>query len=498
MKRMILIFLALLLTFSTMLGMVSCNKDDENTPVDTSDNGGDEVKGEYDEDGFLNDDLPDLDYNLANISMLVWEDVTMQEFEAEGLNGQAINDAIYYRNLEAEARLNVEFSYTEKAGHAVEDWFNTCEIDYSSGSKAYHIYATYSRTFATLATRGFLVDLKQTTYLDLEKPWWPEGLRDNCTINNKLYFASGDISSNALWMMHCIFVNEDAADSWRVFEEKQLYDIINDGEWTLDLMLSMCKDVFENRDGDDAVTSGDFFAFTAQAVNLNLFSTGSGLLCMAKDEDDALIISDSLASEKMISVINKTRQIAYADNAYVQDGIDGRKVFCAQNALFHVDKLFVLRGKDNQNADQTAISFDVLIAPSPKYSESQKEYYTAVGAPFTMYGINNLLDASTVDMLSAALECLASESYRQVTPIIFEESLKLRYSKDDVTSKMFDTIRNGVVYDIGEIFDISLSYIPSTIFVNQVKQGSTTIASDWVGQKPVVEKLIGKIMEKFQ
>ena len=94
------------------------------------------------------------------------------------------------------------------------------------------------------------------------------------------------------------------------------------------------------------------------------------------------------------------------------------------------------------------LSFGIL--PPPKYDERQSDYYSVMGNAFSLYAIiNNGTDA---DMCSAVLECMGSEGYRTISPAIFESAMKIKYAFDDTTSKMYDIIRSGVIFDNGRIF----------------------------------------------
>ena len=87
-----------------------------------------------------------------------------------------------------------------------------------------------------------------------------------------------------------------------------------------------------------------------------------------------------------------------------------------------------------------------------------------MGNPFTLYGI--AADIANPKMASAFIECFASEGYRQVTPAVFEISLKTRYVADSLSGIMYDMIRENITYDIGRIFSSDL--IGQSTFRNAV------------------------------
>ena len=51
---------------------------------------------------------------------------------------------------------------------------------------------------------------------------------------------------------------------------------------------------------------------------------------------------------------------------------------------------------------------------------------------------------------------MASESYRTISPALYEVALKSKYSQDDIAAKMFDIAKSSVVFDLGRILSSSL------------------------------------------
>ena len=88
-----------------------------------------------------------------------------------------------------------------------------------------------------------------------------------------------------------------------------------------------------------------------------------------------------------------------------------------------------------------------------------------MGNPWSLYGIYLDFDdrgdkAATLSMLTAVMECWASEGYRLTTPEIFEVNMQLKYSAGQDETNMFEYIRSGVVFDLGKIFGTDLSDLP--------------------------------------
>ena len=77
--------------------------------------------------------------------------------------------------------------------------------------------------------------------------------------------------------------------------------------------------------------------------------------------------------------------------------------------------------------------------------------------------------------VGATLECLASESYRRVSPAYYEDLIQGRYSATVKEAMMFDEVRSNVVIDSGRIFNQEIGWkIAQQFRINLVKSDT-----DW-------------------
>src|SRR5574344_1635564 len=97
----------------------ACAKGGEGDETETTDGAagdvttGDETKDPtIDKDGYILDTIPDsLDYGGKSVTILTWADVEHEEFVATEQTGEAVNDAIYLRNLTVEDRLGIDLQF---------------------------------------------------------------------------------------------------------------------------------------------------------------------------------------------------------------------------------------------------------------------------------------------------------------------------------------------------------------------------------------------------
>ncbi len=469
--------IALVLVVFMLVFAVACNLGDKGEKDTTNPNGTTNPAGEttdpnYDAKGYWKDDLPDeLDFKESQIKVLNW-DAERDEFFIEEDTGDPVTSAIFSRNAEIEQRLNVKLDFTlEKGSVSFMAGFVTFVEKQNQAGEFYDIIATYSRTAGTLSTKGYLVDLNQVedSYINLDQPWYPPTLINTLSINDKLNFISGDMSTNVLHFMYSIYFNK------KLFADEGIedpYELVRTNKWTLEKMMNLKSDYYLDIDSDGKQSIGDRYVFTSIYYNLDAFYTGSGLKLIEQSDKQNLIVSPDYTSEKAIDLVaNMGSWLAAKDSfisgsslgtvSYVDPFVNGTALMC-QNRVYMADK----------NLREVEWKYGVL--PTPKYDEYQSDYITVVGNPFTLYCIMN--GSTQVTETTAVLECWSSEGYRKTTPAVFEINMQSKYADTENDSEMFAIIHDTITFDLGRIFHAELnkmSEIPSNYMAKNIVWNAT-------------------------
>ena len=434
-------------------------------PAETTDNN-------LDANGYWKDDLPeDLNLNQETVTILYDSESYAQEFESEGITGDLINDAIYNRNETVSSRLNVKLQFVGINGRNDTSGFTaTVNNDVQSGAAEYDIIGTYSQLPASFAMSGSIVDLMSLEYLNFDQPWWPATMVEQASIRDHLYFCTGDISTNLLWMMHVVFFNKDMIEELKLEDP---YTLVDDMKWTVDKMFEMTKGVYDDLNGNGIADSSDRYGMTLYTQSLDANFASAGLVCVDKDEQGLFKISDTLASEKTVNLLNKFCEWVHESGDVIHDTKTGvRAVMGEGRSLFIEDRAFV--AKDHL-VGQDAFGYGIM--PAPAYDSDQEGYITNVGYPHNIYCISSGISADRMSRAAAVLECLASEGYRQVTPALFETTMKVKYAEDEMTSEIYDMIKTNIDFDPARIYVKEFGGDLASLFKNCVIQNSTAWAS---------------------
>lgn len=386
------------------------------------------------------------------VKILYWSDVEHQEFFTEGETGNPVENALFRRNANVEERLGIELIWEGYDGDSDNNakWNDRMQIIVKdNANEKYQCFAGYSLSVAAAACNGYCSNLldEACEYLNFEdNTYWPKNLLDQVTFGDNLYFCSGDISANALYMMYVCFVNMDMLETHNLQNPQEL---VEDGNWTYSRFFKMCENVWEDVDDKSGKSDDDVLGYSTNALHSDPWFYGTGATVASYDANGKLVISPTMSDQGVASAIDNVKK----------QFKDSNDVMLTENA---VHQMAFTNGLRLFMMDRCRVSFKVILAndstvkysivPCPKATAAQENYATLMGNPFTLYGIFAGVGAEEKKVSSAFLEYYAYESYNLVTPALFELSLKLKYVDDPMSARMYDIARESLVFDTGRIF----------------------------------------------
>lgn len=249
------------------------------------------------------------------------------------------------------------------------------------------------------------------------------------------------------------------------FHDRNLiYNLVENNEWTLDRMIALSSEVYEDLNNLGEVDESDRFGFVfCNNVSMDAFLQGSGISITEKKANGELAISSTLYSTQCDNVVTKLAAFLKSENAFVPEkyfGIfpEGRAMLTSAKISVCVDRL--------KNA-----SFDYGVVPIPKYDSNQQSYITTMNHHFSAYSVPAPLNDEAALRSAAFLEAMGSEGYRTVTPAIFETAFKRKYSESPTVAVMFQLIRDGVRFDMGRLYRLNFGGDPpDTMFRHAIQQ----------------------------
>lgn len=446
---------------------------------------------------FVKDNLPDdLDLGGKEVKLFIgdYNNAYISDMFSAEETGNRLSDAVYNTIHSVEDRLSAKLTYDyETYGWSdLQSFESRITAGIMAGDNSFDILFDVMNYTSQMLDGEYFIDLSQTKYIDLDKPWYNQTVRENMA-SDYVHFVSGLFSLVNIKSVFCMYFNADLYESLQKTEN--LYSLVDDGKWTLDKLTEITKDTYADLNGDTTADPGDRYGITFGDNNKYLgFLKAFGGSMFVKTADgfdfayDSERVNDMVT--KLCAFINDNENVLpgkhNAENPDFMISTGGgnyaSKPFVEGNSLFSFGLI----------ADAAtivpSINFSYGLLPYPKWDEAQDDYHNILQR--NCYALIPTTVADE-DAASAVLEALSSESYRTLVPEYCEVSLKVRYSQDDDVSRMFDLIINSIVYDPGEIY-ANLLGTPSGMVKTAITNNDPNWASRIAAQK---EQLIAT-MEK--
>ncbi len=483
-KRMLSLLLAALLMASSL---VACGEKKEETK--TADTTADMTQAtETEETGYPLGLPEDLNYGGTSITVLGWQHYEDVEFDAEEMTGETVNDAIYKRNALVADRLNVSLTFLEENGRAGDNnWMNLVRNANTAGDAAYDFVAGHSNNIGALTYTEQFLNMLDYDYLDFQAPWWRASLIEKATIQNKLYFATGDIAPSSLGRSQGIFFNGKLLTDYGLEDP---YELVVSDEWTFDKMTEMAAGTYIDLNSDGkAQEANDQFGFSIDSIQVQALALSSGIVSVSADDNGILTIDPDYMSERTVSLVEKWTSFLHdsPDTTFIKIG-DDATVFKEGRSLFYAFPLGLI------SSELRDLDFDVGFVPYPMFDEVQGDYVVCTSNAYSLWAIP--LAAADPAMSAAVMEYMAYAGNLIVIPAIFETCYKVKYNTTDsmLQSEVFDIVRSNLIFDIGRIMNSSLNNVFG-IVSEVINNGSGNFASKMASAQSGIEKKLEQWME---
>lgn len=493
-KKILLVLLAMTMLLSCV-ALVSCKGDPaqtegEGTTAEPSTGDG-TTEGSGNEELGISDDV-----KFEGFFKVLGYNCNVSEFSDETwTEPDHVEMSLISRDAYVEERLGITFEYSSLNGQFADrnTFADTVKMSVQTNLKEWDLIGTYSMVAPNLAINGVTMNLADLNYLDFTKAWYPEFMADACTVNGQTYFITGDVSTNVLYSMQGIVFSATQAANNDI-SESELYEMVYNGEWTLENLFAMCEDLGKELDGDGVWDAGDFYPIvTASQTWFDSFYFATGLKIIDEDEDGNLSVSSDVLSEKVLAIYAYVYDAANTYHSFSTAG--SPKALLEGKCIFSINQIVDFRTTFANSEEQ----FRIL--PFPKYEEgTSTTYRTLLSMGHTQYCIPN--DVSNADRSAAVLETLGYASYSYVTPVIFEETMKLKYSENPDCSAMFDYLRNGCTYDVGSFyymtFEANSYLVPHSMFREAVQKSISNWVSNYNNRfKTGLEDVVGQLNDFY-
>jgi len=487
MKRFLCLALALLMALSSMTLLFSC-KEDEKEKDKTN-----EEEKTYDENSIfyerslVSDELETVDYGGRKFRIATPSPGEFDIPDEERNQGDLIKDAKFARNQAVENRFNVDIelvysgTYSEVSGYVSKTVL--------SGSDEFDLLMGQVMSTGGLVTKKLFLNWYDLENVDFSKPWWYESNSTDLTYNGKALIAISHFNQSAVGGAYCLYFNKNLATS---YELGDLYGLVLDGKWTFDKLTEMIKDIYVD-DGNDKRDENDFYGMTqVHGTGLNSYLWAFDNPVCAKDEDGVPQIS--VKTDKIDAIVNAMYDFCYNNaGVYYDPSLANEKSIAG--TLWHSKRAIFQLGSVSSAASEKYRNFedDYGLLPLPKWSEDQQKYKTMVGGHHTALAVPKTVKDTA--FVGTIVEALSAESWKTVTPTLYEIALKTRYLRDNESKEVMDIIIEGTQFDFGTVCDNWQGF--AFMFQTMMGQGNNNFQSFYTRQHPKARYQIKSVVKAF-
>jgi hypothetical protein len=395
-------------------------------------------------------DLPDANmqgkvFNFYAQNWFSYMPLAITDLYAEELNGDALNDAVYERNLQMEQKFNCTVTFITD-----EDWnngFNMVTRSVMAGDNTYDLVLLRAQQYNALLLSNSFIELTDLPYVNFDNPWWDQNSFRDLAIKDRKYIVVSDITMNNYLTIYSIFFNKNMINDYNLEDP---YKLMDDGTWVLDTFFDMGKAVSADLDGNDVYDTTDRYGFTyigddpeglinASGVKLATLNSEGIPVMTALDERSVSVMQHimDLLSDKTVSLNCHQRS--------TQAFIDETHMFMERHALFSLGAIYYA-------PEMRAMEDDFGIVPYPKYDTQQADYYAPMMGSVITYTAVPITNPD-LDNTGIFMEYYAYLGHNVLRPAFYDKLLQGKVARDEESSEVLDYLFDNRFYDTGMILN---------------------------------------------
>ncbi len=400
---------------------------------------------------------------------------------AGDMTGTNVDQAVFNRNEKLMSQYNFVIKETKDA-----NWTDTARVLGAAEEDAYEMWSFRMNDMPSFGQEGYLYNLNEVDGLNLDAVYYDQNNREMGSFNHYLFFLTGDLlymddmATQIITFNRTLFTDFLLEDVYG----KDLYDLVRDHEWTLEVMQEFCRLATRDSNGDDVLNpEDDYFGFSYENANILGFNISCGNLLLQKNEEDIFVLE---VEPKMVDDLQRIMSFL---NAGYSAGVGYE-----ESRWLYGKQLFYPQWTNGLIAAKAAgMNFGVV--PMPLGSTEQEEYRGMI----TTYGSNCITICSTVqgedlDKTANIIELLSYESRQTVVPELEEYLLGGRVVNEAADAEMLQIALAGKTYELCYLWSTGSLY--STMIALNNADG-IGIASSLAGCQDAVKASVQRKLDRL-
>ncbi len=414
------------------------------------------------------------------------------EFPAEE-NGEIVNDTLFARAMKVEDHFGIKLNYRFEAGNwdDRENYNGLISSSVLANDAAYDLTTGLIACTVPASLNGIFADLNTCADLDLDNPWWLDGLSEDLSINGKLYCAVGDANLSLYKTAVVTYFNKQVLTDHKLEDP---YQLVRDGKWTIEKLFTMAEEATADLNGDTVFDiDNDRIGCYLQDVPLRLAGTAFDVRLFGTDSS-GLVVRRTDSLERFYDAYEFTRQFFSANFLYNEEGgIDFYTLsipFTEDRALFHISYLYITEGTAMRD-----MKSDFGIVPYPMLDENQESHITPIGTATNLLFIPKT--ASDIDLTCRVMEAFGYYAMTDVVPAYYEVALRDKYTRDDEVTEMLEIIRGTMRLPFDSCYGTTFSTLGVTNPAGLLAREENDMASFYASKESAWDESV-KEMNEFE
>ncbi|MBQ9130529.1 MAG: hypothetical protein IJX59_07200 [Clostridia bacterium] len=328
-----------------------------------------------------------------------------------------------------------------------------------------------------------LADLPEgvTSYLNPEASYWSKSLYEATSYKKVSFFITGDLNLGYLGGLFVSYVN---ARMWEEYKDKiaglehsggysDIYDLVNNGYWTLDLWMELSRLVYEDTNKNnvqDYLDRAGLMTYDQQLNNVmtDMILAGSHATFSTLDGEGTPQVK--INTKKNNAIYQKLYTLLCESDAVTIPWLDTEEnkgenyildVFAEGNVLLNLNTLAAAEQYLSDMKD------DYYVMPLPMFDHAQFDknspslgYASSLlGEHINQYAICKPIGDEKLPCVTATLELMGYYSEKWVTPTYYENVQGTRYGKDPRAAAALELTRAGLYTDFVMVWSNKLDNV---------------------------------------
>ncbi len=409
------------------------------------------------------------------------------------LNGDALNDAMYNRQLTVEEGLNVRVEeLVTPADNYFSELLTTVQNTVSAGDSTYDMAYIPPSMGASVLTGGYMANILDVKAIDLENEWYNQAYNAEMAAYGVLPMgmsAASIMLYDSFWML---FFNED------MMTDRNLefpYDLVREGNWTMDKFHEYCL-AAASANGDESFAWSQNGSATYGVTMQN--QAAYRFLCsmnesIVRNKDGEIVMT--AGSESFYNALDTASRLLSFDDgaAYVGGNDDMNAEKGGYMYPFSVERAMFLTAEVCKSQGFRDFDFNYGIVPFPKYDAQQENYITCAYQNAFAFGF--LTSGSDIERAAVVLDAMSYEGWQTVVPTYLHVTVEHKGLRNEDSVEMLEFVLSNTYMDIGQAFGFGTELMNG--LMNEIIDKKGAAASLVAAQTSAIESGIAALKDSW-